>query len=90
MDCVGGAPLVAPLGEELGATRMPNELDVRIQVALEWELVVHPVQPHVVKVRTVPFRNVIDGRPHACNENVGVLVMGVKLELSPTHCFKKD
>ena len=50
----------------------------------------HPFQPHVVKVRTVPFRDVVDGRPHACDENVVVMVIGVKLELSPTHCVEKD
>ena len=90
MDCVGGAPLVGSLVEELDATRMPNELDVRIGVALEWERVLHPIRPHVVKIRTLEFRDVVDGVPHACDVNVGVSVIRVKLELSPTHCVEKE
>jgi hypothetical protein len=42
MDCIGGIPLAHPLGEELGATQMSNELDIWIWVALEGELVGHP------------------------------------------------
>ncbi len=79
-----------PLGEELDATRMPNELDIWIWVALEWELVGHPRQPHVFKVRTVPFGEVVNIRPHACNENVSVGVIGVEHVLSPAHGVKKD
>jgi len=90
MDCVGGPPIVSSLGEELGVTRMPNELHVRIGVALEWELILHPVRPHVVEVRTLIFRDDVDGFPHACDENVGVMVIGVKLGHGPTHCVKKE
>jgi hypothetical protein len=90
MDCIGGAPLVRPLGEELGATQMPNELDIWIWVALEGELVGHPRQPQFFKVRTLPIGKVVDGRPHACNKNVGITVIGVKLVLSPDYGNKKD
>jgi hypothetical protein len=90
MDCIGGAPLVRPLGEELDPTRTPNELDIWIWVALEGELVGCPRQPHVFKVGTIPIGKVVDGRPHACDKNVGVTVIGVKLMLSPAHGIKKD
>ena len=36
------------------------------------------------------FPRCIDGVPHACDVNVSVLVIGVKLEFSPTHCIKKE
>jgi hypothetical protein len=79
-----------PLGEERGATRMPNELDIWIWVALEGELVGHPRQPHIFKVGTMPISEVVNGCPHACNKNVGNVVIGVKLVLSPAHGIKKD
>jgi hypothetical protein len=90
IDCIKGAPLVSPLGEELGATQMPNELDIWIWVELKGELLGHPRRPHVFKVGTVPIGEVLDGHPHACNENVGVAVIGVKHALSPAHGIKKD
>jgi hypothetical protein len=90
MDCIGGAPLLRPLGEELDATQMPNELDIWIWVALEGELEGRPWRPHVFKVGTVPIGEVINGRPHACDESVGVTVIGVELVLSPAHGIKKD
>jgi hypothetical protein len=90
MDCIGGAPRVRPLGEELDATQMLNELDIWIWVALEGELVGHPRQPHIFKVRTMPIGEVVDGCPHACDKNIGVAVIGVKLLLSPAHGVKKD
>ncbi len=90
MDCIRGAPLVRPLGEELGTTRMPNKLDFWIWAALEGELVGHPKQLHVFKDRTMTLGEVVDNCPHACDENVGVVVIGVKLMLSPAHGVKKD
>ncbi len=90
MNCIRGTPLVCPLGEELDTTRMPNELDIWIWVALEGELVGHPRWPHVFKVGTVPISKVVDCCPHACKENIGVAVIGVKLVLSPAHGIKKD
>ena len=90
MECVGPPPIVSSLGEELGVTRMPNELYVRIGVALECELVLHPVRPHIVKVRALLFRDDIDSFPHACDENVGVVVIGVKLGPGPTHCVENE
>ena len=90
MDCIRGAPLVHPLGEELDATQMPNELDIWIWVALEGELVGRPRQPHIFKVGTIPIGKVVDARPHACNKNIGVMVIGVKLVLSPAHGVRKD
>jgi hypothetical protein len=81
---------VCPLGEELDATRMPNELDIWIWVALEGELLGCPRRPHVFKVGIIPIGEVVDGCPHACNKNVGVMVIGVKLVMSPAHGVKKD
>ena len=69
---------------------MPNELHVRIGVALEWELVLHTVRPHVVEVGALLFRDDVDGFPHACDENVGVVVIGVKLGPGPTQCVEKE
>jgi hypothetical protein len=90
MDCIGGAPLVHPLCEELVATQMPNELDIWIWVALEGELVGCPRQPHIFKVGTIPISKVVDGCPHACDKIIGVTVIGVKPVLSPAHGIKKD
>ncbi len=89
-DCIGGAPLMRPLGEELDATQMPNELDIWIWVALEGELVGPLRRPHVFKVKTIPIGKVINGCPHACDKNVGAMVIGVKLVLSPAHGVRKD
>jgi hypothetical protein len=38
----------------------------------------------------MPIGKVIDGCPHACDKNVGVMVIWVKLVLSPAHGIKKD